>query len=325
MPIEHAGDYTLAAKRLISSKKYNNYSILYWYSPCESCRMRAKRFMMPGLVAFLSLGFISQSPVSEVSVRQVSSVNCVDCVKDPVPGVVVPSLIPFMVSSNARLGEDSFSYFTRQVDFQTKLNNLGLINGFSRMFSALPVYPSYAIPAVANYQVSLVKPGASNQIFGGLTADPALKFLTQPGIDARTTTSVATGIVMPTVLDVAAVIEANTGFVPSTSAVISVTQAATGVKLVAPNAFTAAPVNESIVPKSQDRIAATVPSSSLLGSKPVKQPAAPEFTFTLNGSAPPPGFRKVAGETAPVVSAPAARATGNPHRDAVIQFSLQGR
>jgi hypothetical protein len=287
--------------------------------------MRAKKIMMPALVAFLSLGFYSQSPVSEVSVRRVSSINCVDCLKDPITGVAVPSLIPFMVSSNARLGEDSFSFFSRQIDFQTKLNNLGLINGFSRMFSALPVYPSYALPSVANYQVSLVKPASNNQIFGGLTADPALKFLTQPGIDARATTSVATGIVMPTVLDVAAVIEANTGFVPSTSGVISTAQAATGVKLVAANAFTAAPINESIVPKTQDRIATTVSSSSLLGSRPVKQAAAPEFTFTLNGSAPPPGFRRAASEAAPVVSVPAVRPSGNPHRDAVIQFSLQGR
>ncbi len=257
--------------------------------------MRAKRLIMPALIAFLSLGFFSQSPLQPASVRRISSFECVDCMKDPVSAVPVPSLMPFMVDANNRQALGSFNLFSRQLDFQTSVNNLSLINGFNRMFARLPTYPSYVLPSVADYQAKLVTSAPGPQIFSGLNADPALKFLIQPGIDARTNPSVATGIA-PTPINVAAILDANLGLAPSPN-VAPVTAPAPAknpaddakkasdalLAAAAANVATAAaavnPGGETIVPKTQDRLTQGPAVSSLRGSRPVTEPIAPQITF----------------------------------------------
>jgi len=233
--------------------------------------MRASKIIMPSLVIFLSLGFFSQSPFNQVSFRRVSSVDCVNCAKDPVTPVQVPSFIPFFVDSSKRQSDDSFAFFNRQIELQTRLYNFNfnLNRGNSGMFAFLPIYPNYMLPRVENYQVSFTKPPASNQIFGGLAADPALRYLTQPGIDARNNPSVATGIA-PSTLDVAAVIDANSGLAPNPNGIVS-----SNAVIVA-----AGRTNETEVAKTQDRHTANAPTSSLLGSKIVKEPVAPQVNFT---------------------------------------------
>lgn len=251
--------------------------------------MRAKKIIMPSLIAFLSLGFFSQSPMKENSIRRVSSVECVNCAKDMTSPVQLPGLLPFFVDANARQSENSFALFSRQIELQTQINNLSLMNGFTSLanmkgfFPRLPTYPSYALPQLANYQVNLAKPAVS-QVFGGLTADPALKYLTQPGIDARTNPSVATGI-GPKVLDVSAVLEANLGLAPSPNRVGStdLLSVADG-KPIAPKAAVAANElgGESVVPKTQDRITSAPLTSSLLGSRPIKkEPISPQVSFSV--------------------------------------------
>jgi|GEM_PF-5213140 len=251
--------------------------------------MRLKKISMPFLIAFLSLGFFSQSPMKENSVRRVSSVECVNCAREMASPVQVPSLLPFFVDANARQSENSFALFSRQIELQTQLNNLSLMNGFTSaantkgFFPRLPTYPSYALPQIANYQVNLARPPV-NQIFGGLTADPALKYLTQPGIDARSNPSVATGI-GPKVLDVSAVLEANLGLAPSPNRVVSAdlpkpSDSKPGAEKAA--ATSSEIGSEAVIPKVQERVAAAVVSSSLLGSRPIKkEPIAPEISFSV--------------------------------------------
>lgn len=233
--------------------------------------MWKKRFTAPALVAILSLGFMSHNPFEGKSVRRIAGTECVNCNERQLPSVTAglpPHLAQYLVATGLASSTDQFQLFSRQLEIQSQLSALNpLLVGGSPLFYrplglTLPTYPSYALPTLEATQVSLVKPDSSNQIFGGLSSDPALKYLVTP-LASRQEAPPAT---------VASAIET----------VKPLPGAAAEVRKEADGTITVLDASESVVPKTQDRLAQAnqIHSSPLLGSRPVKQTAAPSVTFT---------------------------------------------
>lgn len=127
-------------------------------------------------LAVLSLSLLSISPHDAPTKRRISSV----C--DPtVPAVAEPgspgfNLSAYFASAMKRQSEDAFAMFNRQIEYNLALFRLPSQNPF---LMPLPQFPSYSLPNVADYQIDMTKPKIS-MIFGGLSANPDLKYLVQP-------------------------------------------------------------------------------------------------------------------------------------------------
>lgn len=216
--------------------------------------MRTKKFAMPALIAFLSLGFFSQSPLSQHTPRRISSFDCANCSKDQNQKLFDSSLNPLLVSASVQQNTDAHRFFAQQVQFQAQMKELGASNawmGFRPWIPVqynLPVFPSYALPLVSDYQAIPVKP--VNHIFGGFTADPALQYLTKPAA----TQSVATEPALPVVQN--SVLEAQ------------------------PRSETEKAANGLAPSPNGSAQAAPIKSSSFLGSVPLKGTVAPSISFT---------------------------------------------
>lgn len=264
-------------------------------------RMPRNRLLAPSLTALLSLGFISQSPVGDQSVRRIAGVDCIDCGTIPLPTVQspLPANLAQHLSANATLtGTELFALYARQLEINQRLFAVNpiLVPGsmaFYRPFGQpAPSFPSYALPGLRD--ISLVKPDSSRQIFGGLMSDPALRHLVTPSAPAPSQT-----------------VGAVLGSQDTSSLLPGLT--------VENRPLT----GDLVVPKSQDRIAQEHRTSSLVGSRPVPREQRPEVQFTVNGAAAPAGFFRAPGSPAPKpVAATEPNNSPNPIRDAIIRHSF---
>ena len=264
-------------------------------------RMPRNRLLAPSLAALLSLGFMSQSPVGDQSVRRIAGVDCIDCGTIPLPTVQspLPANLAQHVSANATLtGTELFALYARQLEINQRLFSVNpiLVPGamaFYRPFGQpAPTFPSYALPGLRD--IRLVKPHSSWQIFGGLMSDPALRHLVTPSAPAPSQT-------------VGAVLGSQDTSAP----------------LPGPTVENRALTGDLLVPKSQDRIAQEHRTSSLVGSRPVPREQRPEVQFTVNGAAAPAGFFRAPGSPMPKpVAATEPNNSPNPVRDAIIRHSF---
>lgn len=268
--------------------------------------MWKKRYSAPALVALLSLGFMSQSPVPEANIRRIAGTECVNCGEQPLPGVASPvpaHLVLYLAGTGALNASESFASYLRQLQFQT--THLGvnpiLIAGspaFYRPFGPLPSFPSYALPTVSS-PVSFVKPDSSRQIFGGLSGDPSLQYLVKPiGAAPAVTVGAALGA-------------------QDASATAAVDNPANQAPRIGPSSFNMpAPKPDRLSPASDIRV------SGLTGSRPVPTTTGPVVEFTVNGQKAPAGFIRPAGSP-PLkpVAAAEQNPSPNPIKDAIIKQS----
>ncbi len=142
--------------------------------------MNTYRRLVP-LVAFLSLGFLGQSPPTTPSVRRIASAACADPLAKPEPKAsstgFAGQLFPFLGVSSPSPYE-IYTQFMQQLRVQVAIRDLST-PGMMGIFD--PVFPNYRIPQISDHQVDLRRPDASKQIFGGLMSDPQLKYLSYPG------------------------------------------------------------------------------------------------------------------------------------------------
>lgn len=266
--------------------------------------MSNKRNLAPCLIALLSLGFMSHSPMDEQSVRRIAGVDCVDCGTIPLPTVQSPlsaSLTQHVSASATLTGTELFALYARQLELSKNLLAVNpiLVPGsmaFYRPFGQpVPTFPSYALPGLRD--ISLVKPDSSRQIFGGLMSDPALRHLVAPL--APTPPSQTVGAVLGA--------QDTAALVPGSK---SESRPFTG---------------DLVVPKKQDRIAQEHRTSSLIGSREVRpsEPRRPTVEFTVNGAPAAAGFFRPAGSPAPKpVAVSEQPQSPNPVRDAIIRHSF---
>lgn len=266
--------------------------------------MWKKRGSAPVLVALLSLGFMSQSPVPEANKRRIAGTECVNCGEQPLPAVASPipaHLALYLAGTGALNASESFANYLRQLQFQT--THLGvnpiLLAGspaFYRPFGPLPSFPSYALPTVSS-PVTFVKPDSSRQIFGGLTGDPSLQYLVKP-IGAQPGVSVGVAL----------------GAQDATATADTDSQT----PRIGTSSF-------NIPAPKPDRLSggANASVSGLTGSRAVPKTARPEVEFTVNGEKAPAGFFRPAGSP-PLkpVAAAEQNTSPNPIKDAIIKHSF---
>jgi hypothetical protein len=266
--------------------------------------MWKKRSSAPVLVALLSLGFMSQSPVPEANVRRIAGTECVNCGEQPLPGVKSPipaHLALYLAGTGALNASESFANYLRQLQFQTThmgVNPILLAGSpaFYRPFGPLPSFPNYALPTVST-PVTFVKPDSSRQIFGGLTGDPSLQYLVKPiGPQPGVSVGLALGA-----QDAAVTVEGQ-GSAPQ----------------IGTSTF-----NTPVLRPERLSNGADVRVSGLTGSRVIPKTARPEVEFTVNGDKAPAGFIRPAGSPPlkPVASAEP-NDSPNPIKEAIIKHSF---
>ena len=277
--------------------------------------MWKKRFATPALVALLSSGFMSQSPVTEPTKRRIAAFDCVGCNEPGAPAIaspLPPQFAQYLLATGYSSSTDLYASFARSLEFQARNPSVNpiLIAGspaFFRPFGLLPTFPSYALPSIASFQVNLAKPDTSKQLFGGLMSDPALRHLLVPSSSQAAAAPVITVGTTLATQDLAATLGAGAESSPAAS---TPARPLTG---------------DLVVPQKEDRLpnSPVSQSSSLTGSRPVRQVARPEVAFTVNGAPAPAGFARAPGSPAPApvkISVP--DQSPNPIRDAIVRHSF---
>ncbi len=139
------------------------------------------------LVILLSFGFVSFAPNGTSLIERRISSKCADPTEKSgpasAPGLSL-GLISFLGDSNSRRSAEGYSLFLRQMEVSSFLSRMNANMGMANYMGRTSMFPSYAQPNIANYQVDLKRPDASSQIFGGLMTNPALSYLINPKSDS---------------------------------------------------------------------------------------------------------------------------------------------
>jgi len=147
--------------------------------------MLSKNAFVSGFIAFLSLGFLSQSPSNPGYLRRISSTECINCVKEFSPSIVLPELSPFLKTAAAQQEPtDSWTLFSQRIDFYSRLNDFTRANPNFPVYGRIPAFPSYALPLAEKYKLEVRNQAPGQQIFSGLGSDPALQYLVKPAAEA---------------------------------------------------------------------------------------------------------------------------------------------
>ena len=130
-------------------------------------------------LTLLSLGLVGPSPFSSRPPRRHISSACGDATRPATPNnssfSAFPSgLFSFVQNDAVREAAEAYSLFQRQIQFEAAFSGTNPFAAPSVFGFLVPQFPSYELPDLNRYQVSLAKPDTSSLMWSRLSADPQI-------------------------------------------------------------------------------------------------------------------------------------------------------